>query len=169
MLYFKFIQIVLLKLFNNLIKLIISVKNVLTRVEQMMVVVQVDLVSAAHVSFTLILYLINIQQWCDSNLFHFLVSLGCGSTNSENNSYIIQSSSTSVSNPCKHKICPCSTNVCRIRYDFSVSIKVTMNQTLICLKSIWMEIKEIIKNNSYPEFALILDFCHCWSPYWHSS
>jgi len=49
-------------------------------------------------------------------------SLGCGSTNSENNSYIIQSSSTSISNPCKHKICPCSTNVCRIRYDFSTFV-----------------------------------------------
>ena len=89
----------------------------------MMVVVQVDLVSAVHVSFALILYLINIQQWCDLKIFYFLVSLGCGSTNSENNSYIIQSSSTSISNPCKHKICPCSTNVCRIRYDFSVSKK----------------------------------------------
>ena len=120
---FQIYPLVLLKLFNNLIKLIISVKNVLTRVEQMMVVVQVDLVSAAHVNFTLILYLINIQQWCDSKIFYFLVSLGCGSTNSENNSYIIQSSSTSISNPCKHKICPCSTNVCRIRYDFSVSKK----------------------------------------------
>ena len=54
MLYFKFIQIVLLKLCNNLIKLIISVKNVLIKVEQMMVVVQVDLVFAAHVSFTLL-------------------------------------------------------------------------------------------------------------------
>ena len=120
---FQIYPLVLLKLFNNLIKLIISVKNVLTRVEQMMVVVQVDLVSAVHVSFALILYLINIQQWCDSKIFYFLVSLGCGSTNSENNSYIIQSSSTSISNPCKHKICPCSTNVCRIRYDFSVSKK----------------------------------------------
>ena len=120
---FQIHPLVLLNLSNNLIKLIISVKNVLTRVEQMMVVVQVDLVSAAHVNFTLILYLINIQQWCDSKLFYFLVSLACGSTNSENNSYIIQSSSTSISNPCKHKICPCSTNVCRIRYDFSVSKK----------------------------------------------
>ena len=46
----------MLKLFDNLIKLIISVKNVLIRVEPMMVVVQVDLVSAAHVSFTPILF-----------------------------------------------------------------------------------------------------------------
>ena len=56
MLYFKYIQIVLLKLFNNLIKLIISVKNVLIRVEPMMGVVQVDLVFAAHVSFTPVLF-----------------------------------------------------------------------------------------------------------------
>ena len=48
---FQIYPLILLKLFYNLMKLIISVKNVPTRVEQMMVVVQVDLVSAAHVSF----------------------------------------------------------------------------------------------------------------------
>jgi hypothetical protein len=49
-------------------------------------------------------------------------SLGCGSSNSENNSYIVQSGATSISNPCKHTICPCSTNVCRIRYDFTTFV-----------------------------------------------
>ena len=52
----------------------------------------------------------------------FLVSLTCGDTNSENNSYITQASFTSLTtNPCKIDICPCSSDICRIRYDFSVS------------------------------------------------
>merc|ERR1712018_365759 len=44
----------------------------------------------------------------------------CGSTSSDNNSYIVKSSFTSLTtNPCWYKICPCSTNICRIRYDFN--------------------------------------------------
>ena len=57
------------------------------------------------------------------------VSLGCGSSNSNNNSYIIQSASTSISNPCKIKICPCTTSICRIRYDLVVS-KVLVKKAL---------------------------------------
>ena len=49
------------------------------------------------------------------------VSISCGTSNSENNSYLVQSSCTSCTSPCKYKICPVSTSVCRIRYDFSVS------------------------------------------------
>ena len=56
--------------------------------------------------------------------YHFFllttVTLGCGDSAAENNSYIEQSSTTSLStNPCKYKICPSQSNICRIRYDFS--------------------------------------------------
>ena len=67
------------------------------------------------------LKLFKIEIIFDSKLIFVTVSLGCGSSNSENNSYIVQAGATSISNPCKHTICPCSTNVCRIRYDFTVS------------------------------------------------
>jgi len=47
-------------------------------------------------------------------------TLSCGGSSSENNTYITQASTTSFStNPCNHKICPCSTSICRIRYDFA--------------------------------------------------
>jgi len=49
-------------------------------------------------------------------------SLSCGKSNSENNSYLVQSSCTSCTSPCKYKICPVSTSVCRIRYDFSTFV-----------------------------------------------
>ncbi len=46
--------------------------------------------------------------------------LGCGGMSSENCTFIVQSTSTSVNNPCTYTICPCSTNICRIRLDFNV-------------------------------------------------
>ncbi len=49
--------------------------------------------------------------------------LGCGGMTSENCTFIVQSSSTSVDNPCTYTICPCSSNICRIRLDFNVSIR----------------------------------------------
>ena len=52
--------------------------------------------------------------------FIFSVLLTCNSTASENNTYLYQSSSSSITSPCNYKICPCSTNICRIRYDFTV-------------------------------------------------
>jgi hypothetical protein len=43
--------------------------------------------------------------------------LSCGGSASENQTYIVQSSVTSLTSPCSYTICPCSTNICRIRYD----------------------------------------------------
>ena len=52
-------------------------------------------------------------------IYIFSVTLGCGGTSSDNITYIEQASTSSLStNPCNYKICPCSTNICRIRYDF---------------------------------------------------
>lgn len=49
-----------------------------------------------------------------------VISLSCGGSSSNNNSYIVQSSTTtSPANPCVYDICPCSTDICRIRYDFT--------------------------------------------------
>ncbi|TRY62166.1 hypothetical protein TCAL_13661, partial [Tigriopus californicus] len=48
------------------------------------------------------------------------VSLSCGGVSSENCTYLEQSgSSNPVSNPCTFKICKCSSNICRIRLDFT--------------------------------------------------
>ena len=138
-----------------------SVKNVLIKVEPMMVVVQVDLVFAAHVSFTPVLFILiriytlkyfpyqlldcyysmdlpSLFGWldkyssimCSIQLIFITVSISCGTSNSENNSYLVQSSCTSCTSPCKYKICPCSTSVCRIRYDFSVSKSFAIPYTL---------------------------------------
>ena len=48
------------------------------------------------------------------------VSLSCGGTTSENNTYIVQAATTSApASPCTYKVCPCSSDICRIRYDFT--------------------------------------------------
>merc|ERR1719189_2187366 len=49
-------------------------------------------------------------------------SLSCGGSSSENSTYIVQSSTTSLTSPCTYTICPCSTNICRIRFDFSTMV-----------------------------------------------
>lgn len=47
------------------------------------------------------------------------ISLSCGGSSSENNTYLTKSSFTSTTtNPCIYKICQCSTSVCRVRLDF---------------------------------------------------
>ena len=50
-----------------------------------------------------------------------IVSLGCGSLSSENCTYLVQASSTTLDdNPCGYTICPCGQNICRLRLDFAV-------------------------------------------------
>ena len=54
------------------------------------------------------------------------VSLSCGGSATTNNSYIVQSSTTtSPATPCTYDICPCSTDICRIRYDFTTMVLAT--------------------------------------------
>jgi len=49
-----------------------------------------------------------------------IVTLSCGKTSSENNTYLVQSATTTApATPCNYQICPCSTDICRIRYDFT--------------------------------------------------
>jgi len=45
----------------------------------------------------------------------------CGGTITANNSYIVQSAVTTLTSPCTYKVCPCSTDICRIRYDFTTN------------------------------------------------
>ena len=54
-------------------------------------------------------------------LISFSVALGCGGTSSENCTYLVQGSSSSITSPCTYTICKCSSNICRIRFDFQVS------------------------------------------------
>merc|ERR1711935_354981 len=49
-------------------------------------------------------------------------SLACGASSSENQTYLVQSLTTSLTSPCTYTICKCSTNICRIRFDFSTFV-----------------------------------------------
>ena len=98
-------------------------KNAVTKEEQIRALVPLDLEFAVHVSIPLAMTRNKYQIVLITILLLFIiVSLSCGGSSSENNTYITQASTTSFStNPCNHKICPCSTSICRIRYDFAVS------------------------------------------------
>ena len=54
--------------------------------------------------------------------YHYCLSvaLSCGGSASENQTYLIQSSVTTLTSPCKYTICPVATDICRIRFDFTV-------------------------------------------------
>ena len=79
--------------------------------------VHLDLVFAVHCKYRKIS---NISK--NKTFFtKYSSSLGCGESASENNTYMIQASTTSfTTNPCVIKLCPVSSNICRIRYDLSV-------------------------------------------------
>merc|ERR1719400_2615637 len=51
-------------------------------------------------------------------------ALSCGGSASENQTYLIQSSVTTLTSPCKYTICPVSTDICRIRFDFTTMVLV---------------------------------------------
>ena len=65
---------------------------------------------------------------CHQHIFSPLVTLSCGGSSSENNSYIVQGSTKSApASPCTYSICPCSTDICRIRYDFTTNVLATQS------------------------------------------
>merc|ERR1711936_396552 len=43
-------------------------------------------------------------------------SLSCGKSSSENQTYLVQASTTSLTSPCTYTICKADTNICRIRF-----------------------------------------------------
>ncbi len=51
-----------------------------------------------------------------------LFTLACGGSTNDNVSYLVQAAATTVSSPCDYTVCPVSTNICRIRYDFTTMV-----------------------------------------------
>merc|ERR1711971_500630 len=51
-----------------------------------------------------------------------IFTLACGGSASENQTYLIQASVTTLTSPCKYTICPVATNICRIRFDFTTMV-----------------------------------------------
>merc|ERR1711971_40185 len=51
-----------------------------------------------------------------------IFTLACGGSASENQTYLIQASVTTLTSPCKYTICPAATNICRIRFDFTTMV-----------------------------------------------
>merc|ERR1712228_1015685 len=49
-------------------------------------------------------------------------TMGCSGSSSENSTYIVQSSVTSLTSPCTYTICPATSNICRIRFDFTTFV-----------------------------------------------
>ncbi|XP_059078525.1 uncharacterized protein LOC131876989 isoform X1 [Tigriopus californicus] len=46
-------------------------------------------------------------------------TLSCGQSTSENCTYLVQSSTSTIANPCTYTVCPANNNICRIRFDFT--------------------------------------------------
>merc|ERR1719162_1935087 len=51
-----------------------------------------------------------------------IFALACGGSASENQTYLVQSSVTTLTSPCTYTICPCSSSICRIRFDFTTMV-----------------------------------------------
>jgi hypothetical protein len=49
-----------------------------------------------------------------------IIQLTCGQTSSENCTYLVQTSTTTPDQNCKYTLCPASSNICRMRLDFTV-------------------------------------------------
>ena len=73
---------------------------------------------AAFVSNTLIYYSTRIDLIANS--LSSAVELSCGSASSENCTYLVETTTTAIANPCEYSLCRSSPNICRIRLDFTV-------------------------------------------------
>lgn len=51
-----------------------------------------------------------------------IFSLSCGQSAAENNTYLVYAASSTGSTSCGYEICPCSSNICRIRFDFTAMV-----------------------------------------------
>merc|ERR1719330_1333988 len=51
-----------------------------------------------------------------------IFALACGGSASENQTYLIQASVTTLTSPCKYTICPTASDICRIRFDFTTMV-----------------------------------------------
>jgi len=62
--------------------------------------------------------------WLAKKVYKFfsVVNMACGSTVAQNISYhsISSFNSANHANPCKYTICPCGSNICKLRLDFQV-------------------------------------------------
>ena len=62
---------------------------------------------------------------CILYFYHLTVTLTTGGSSSLNNSYIQVTSDTRLSTgSTQYKICPCSDDICRIKFDFEVRVKI---------------------------------------------
>ncbi len=85
---------------------------------------------------SLIIYANNIKYVVTQLIPFSTVVVTCGGTKSENCTYLVQSSVTSLTSPCTYSICPCNNNICRLRFDFTVSFK---KQFMNYLQSLFLE------------------------------
>ena len=88
-------------------------KNALVKGELMMEVAHLDMGFAVYVSTKKINHKSILCFIIKSNIFFSKVSLGCGATISENNSYFVSSGSSS-SGDCRLKVCQCNDNICQV-------------------------------------------------------
>jgi len=49
-------------------------------------------------------------------------NLDCGDTSSENNTYLVKDAFTTGTTECMYKICKCTDDICRIRFDFTTNV-----------------------------------------------
>ena len=114
-----------------------------------------------------------------------LVVLGCGGSASQNCTYLVQSSVTTLTSPCAYTICPASSNICRIRFDFTVStnycrigeLKIYVKWVLLnqlCMTSLFTKqenslIFSSLKKSSFPKWMLLLNFPIQWSLNWKNN
>lgn len=96
-----------------------SAKNVRPKEEWPRDLALLATVSVAFVNtFRQFLYL---SHYC--NTFTPAVTLSCGESSPQNCTYLEQAStSTLASQDCTYRVCPINSDICRIRYDFTVSL-----------------------------------------------
>ena len=87
-------------------------KNALAKEVLMMEVAHLDMGFVVYVSTkNNLLGILNLKIYL--YFFFFKVSLGCGATISENNSYFVSSGSSS-SGDCRLKVCQCNDDICQV-------------------------------------------------------
>ena len=97
---------------------------------------------------------------CLNNALTISVILSCGGSSAENCSYIVQAATTTISPSCAYTICPKSNNICRIRYDFTVSARFLLQ--FVEVHHSTCSVRVLDKLSKPPDISLHLNWC-CYS------
>ena len=107
------------------------------------------------------MYILQCFQPKSIQQFLIIVALSCGGSSSDNNTYLVQTTATSVTSPCTYTICPCNQAICRTRFDFAVRQTKYYIIHMYSFNCISLDLHSCYYGNYYSQRNCCYKYCRC--------